>query len=67
LFATYTSSASYPDKLNYDYDVPSTCPNNPSICMKQKALSGIILVSLVAWLLTFSLSVMRVVEKLRPD
>ncbi|KAK5118773.1 hypothetical protein LTR85_007979 [Meristemomyces frigidus] len=49
------------------YNVPATCPNNPSICNRQKALTGILFVSLIAWLLTFSLSVMRVVEKLRPD
>lgn len=31
------------------------------------ALSGVLFVSLMIWLITFSLSVMRVVEKLRPD
>ncbi|KAK5112209.1 hypothetical protein LTR62_004370 [Meristemomyces frigidus] len=50
-----------------DYSVPSTCPNNPSICKKQITLAAILLISLLAWLITFSLSVMRVVEKLRPD
>ncbi|KAF2771974.1 hypothetical protein EJ03DRAFT_12202 [Teratosphaeria nubilosa] len=49
------------------YNVPSTCPNNASICSKQKSLSAILLISLVAWLVTFSISVLRVVEKLRPD
>ena len=47
--------------------VQSTCPDNPAICYKQKALSGVLLVSLVAWVTTFSISVLRVVEKLRPD
>ncbi|KAK4541816.1 hypothetical protein LTR36_007348 [Oleoguttula mirabilis] len=49
------------------YNVPATCPNNPSICNRQKALTGMLFISLIAWLTTFSLSVMRVVEKLRPD
>ncbi|KAK3655230.1 hypothetical protein LTR56_003652 [Elasticomyces elasticus] len=49
------------------YNVPATCPNNPHICRKQQALSAILLISLIAWLMTFSISVMRVVEKLRPD
>lgn len=45
--------------------VPATCPDNPQICNRQRALSGVLVVSLVAWLATFSISVMRVVEKLR--
>ncbi|CAK1361305.1 hypothetical protein CB0940_03305 [Cercospora beticola] len=45
--------------------IPKTCPNNAEICYKQKALSGVLLISLVAWLLCFSISVLRVVEKLR--
>jgi len=65
LFATYTVTSS--NNTSYNYNVPSTCPNNPSICFHQKTLGGILLISLVAWLLTFSMSVMRVVEKLRPD
>ncbi|KAK3721729.1 hypothetical protein LTR37_002894 [Vermiconidia calcicola] len=47
--------------------VQATCPDNPVICQKQKALSGVLMVSLIAWCVTFSLSVLRVVEKLRPD
>lgn len=65
LFATYTVTSS--NNTSYNYNVASTCPNNPSICFHQKTLGGILLISLVAWLLTFSMSVMRVVEKLRPD
>jgi hypothetical protein len=45
--------------------IPATCPDNPSVCYKQKALGGVLFISLVAWLTTFSISVMRVVEKLR--
>ena len=45
--------------------IPATCPDNPSICYNQKALGGVLMISLVAWLATFSISVMRVVEKLR--
>jgi hypothetical protein len=47
--------------------VQATCPNNPNICYKQRALSGVLFVSLIAWCITFSISVLRVVEKLRPD
>ncbi|KAK4632060.1 Regulator of phospholipase D SRF1 [Fulvia fulva] len=47
--------------------VSRTCPNNPGICSKQKALTGVLFVALVAWLLCFSISVLRVVEKLRLD
>lgn len=50
-----------------DVPVPQTCPNNTTICSKQGALSGVLLVALLAWLLCFSVSVMRVVEKLRVD
>lgn len=46
-------------------DIPKTCPNNPNICYKQKGLTGVLLITLVAWLLCFSISVLRVVEKLR--
>jgi hypothetical protein len=46
-------------------NVPATCPDNPGICSEQKALSGLLFVSLIAWLITFSISVIRVVEKLR--
>lgn len=45
--------------------IPATCPDNPGICYKQKALGAVLMISLVAWLTTFSISVMRVVEKLR--
>ncbi|KXT13409.1 hypothetical protein AC579_9916 [Pseudocercospora musae] len=48
-------------------EIPKTCPNNEGICYKQKALSGVLVISLVAWLLCFSISVLRVVEKLRLD
>ena len=52
---------------NQEQTVPATCPDNPAICYKQKALSGVLMVSLIAWCITFSISVLRVVEKLRPD
>jgi hypothetical protein len=48
-----------------EFRIPATCPDNPSICYRQKALGGVLFISLVAWLSTFSISVMRVVEKLR--
>nr|POE67101.1 regulator of phospholipase d srf1 [Quercus suber] len=52
---------------NINQEVPATCPNNPGICHRQGALSGLLLVGLIAWLVTFGISVMRVVEKLRPE
>jgi hypothetical protein len=48
-------------------EVQSACPDNPEICHKQWALSGVLVVCLIAWCMTFSISVLRVVEKLRPD
>ena len=53
------------DVGNSDIGVPATCPNNAMICNRQRALSGVLLLSLVTWLITFSILVMRVVEKLR--
>ncbi|KAK3056803.1 hypothetical protein LTR09_002596 [Extremus antarcticus] len=47
--------------------IQATCPNNASVCYKQRALSSVLFVSLIAWCVTFSISVLRVVEKLRPD
>lgn len=47
--------------------IGKTCPNNSTICYQQRALTGVLLVSLIAWLLCFSISVLRVVEKLRLD
>lgn len=52
---------------NRNREVAATCPNNLDICRRQKALSAVLLIGLVAWLTTFSISVLRVVEKLRPD
>lgn len=46
-------------------ELPGICPNNPEICYKQRTLSSVLFLSLMAWLITFSISVMRVVEKLR--
>nr|POE94643.1 regulator of phospholipase d srf1 [Quercus suber] len=52
---------------NVDQEIPATCPNNAAICHRQGALSGILLVGLITWLVTFGISVMRVVEKLRTE
>lgn len=52
---------------NVNRQVEATCPNNADICQRQKALSAVLLIGLSAWLFTFSISVLRVVEKLRPD
>ena len=40
-------------------DQRSTCPFNENICDRQKALASVLLIALVAWLLTFSISVLR--------
>jgi hypothetical protein len=36
-------------------------PRNRSICVRQRALSSVLLVALVAWIITFSISVLRYV------
>jgi len=40
--------------INYQLD-----PRNGSICVRQKALASVLLVALLAWLMTFALSVLR--------
>lgn len=40
-------------------DEPSTYMRFDKVCSRQQSLSGVLLVSLVAWLLTFSVSVLR--------
>lgn len=40
-----------------------TCPLNPPICNRQKALTATLLIALIAWLLTFAISTLRLVEK----
>ncbi|KAI1949291.1 hypothetical protein LOZ57_002665 [Ophidiomyces ophidiicola] len=54
-------------------DVTSSCtsakvndrfdPKNDTICERQKALASVLLLALLAWLMTFSISVLRVVER----
>ena len=48
-------SGSLPDPLH--------CTGEKDICARQKAMSGVLLVALVAWVLTFSVSVFRVIER----
>ncbi|OQE40844.1 hypothetical protein PENCOP_c005G01480 [Penicillium coprophilum] len=38
-------------------------PQNNHICVRQKALASVLLVALLAWLMTFSISVLRLVER----
>ncbi|KAJ5361420.1 hypothetical protein N7541_002264 [Penicillium brevicompactum] len=38
-------------------------PRNDHICVRQKALASVLLVALLAWLMTFSISVLRLVER----
>lgn len=42
----------------------STCVADATLCRQQKSLCGILLVSTVAWLLTFTVSILRVIEKI---
>ncbi|GAM85137.1 hypothetical protein ANO11243_031410 [Dothideomycetidae sp. 11243] len=45
----------------------STCVQSSVICESQTGLVAVLLVALVAWIVTFSISVLRVVKRLRPD
>ncbi|OOQ82504.1 hypothetical protein PEBR_38737 [Penicillium brasilianum] len=40
-------------------------PRNDHICIRQKALASVLLIALLAWLLTFCLSVLRLVERVK--
>lgn len=42
-------------------------PHNVNLCDRQRALSGVLLIALVAWLLTFSVSVLRYVRASSPS
>lgn len=42
---------------------PGVCELNRAICARQKALTATLLVALVAWLVTFSISTLRLIEK----
>ena len=42
---------------------PVSCGSNRDICARKKGLSAVLLVALVAWVLTFSVSVFRVIER----
>ncbi|GAD96557.1 hypothetical protein AOR_1_1036194 [Paecilomyces variotii No. 5] len=45
-------------QINNAYD-----PRNDKICDRQKALASVLLIALIAWLMTFAVSVLRVVER----
>ncbi|EHY57814.1 hypothetical protein HRR83_005273 [Exophiala dermatitidis] len=45
-------------------DEPRTSNRFDNVCDRARALSGVLLVSLVAWLMTFSVSVLRLVERI---
>lgn len=62
-WACYTDQ--YIPATNNDAQLAGTCPMNAGICYKQKALTSVLFLGLIAWLVTFSISVMRVVERLR--
>ncbi|KKK20984.1 hypothetical protein ARAM_000626 [Aspergillus rambellii] len=43
----------------------TVAPKNDSICDRQIALACVLLVALIAWLITFSISVLRLVERVK--
>lgn len=55
------------------HDVQGTCTSavindvhddrNDALCVRQKALASVLLVALIAWLLTFCISIFRLVER----
>ncbi|KAI9769767.1 MAG: hypothetical protein M1840_003761 [Geoglossum simile] len=44
-------------------DTDDATPRGGPLCVRQRALSSVLLVALVAWITTFSISVLRVVER----
>ncbi|MCJ1320608.1 hypothetical protein MMC15_005948 [Xylographa vitiligo] len=40
------------------------CPLGQLVCRQQEALASVLLIALVAWMMTFSISVLRVVERI---
>jgi len=51
--------------FDHNESLLSNCPASPRICRSQQGLSGVLVVALMAWLFTFVISVLRVVERLR--
>ncbi|KAK2764353.1 hypothetical protein FQN54_009046 [Arachnomyces sp. PD_36] len=45
-------------QINDSYD-----PRNETLCGRQKALASVLLVALLAWIMTFAISVLRLVER----
>ncbi|KAI1611366.1 hypothetical protein EDD37DRAFT_439758 [Exophiala viscosa] len=45
-------------------DNPLATPKFDDVCRRERVLSGVLLISLVAWLITFSISVLRLVERI---
>lgn len=50
-------------QLNNPRDPNDQCPSDADICRRQRALTGTLLVVLVAWLLTFAISTLRLMER----
>jgi len=51
--------------FDHNESLLSNCPASPRVCRSQQGLSGVLVVALMAWLFTFVISVLRVVERLR--
>ncbi|MCJ1286294.1 hypothetical protein MMC26_005639 [Xylographa opegraphella] len=46
------------------YTTPPFCPLGQLVCRQQEALASVLLIALIAWMMTFSISVLRVVERI---
>ncbi|KAI9751879.1 MAG: hypothetical protein M4579_005861 [Chaenotheca gracillima] len=66
-FCTQTPSDIASSALDMDASTNGIALSDPSICHRQRALAGVLLVALVAWLVTFNISVIRLVERVTRD
>lgn len=49
--------------LDDDTDDPPLCVSSGRLCRLQRGLAATLLIALVAWLATFSISVLRIVDR----
>lgn len=59
LFFIVFSAANLSLAFEAQEDVSDSCPPADGICRQQKALASVLLITLVGWLMTFSVSVLR--------
>ncbi|CAF9926373.1 MAG: hypothetical protein HETSPECPRED_006317 [Heterodermia speciosa] len=65
VFDSANLSLAYEGLITKNDSVCSASPNAQEICPRQKGLASVLLIALVAWLLTFSISVLRSVQSFR--